>query len=47
MEPERVQMYNLSSGEGPLFAQFAREMDERIRKLGPSPVKRNKMAKAV
>ena len=36
---ERVQMYNLSSGEGPRFAKFAVEMDERIRKLGPNPIK--------
>ncbi len=36
---ERVQMYNLSSGEGTLFAQFAMEMDEKIRKLGPNPVR--------
>ena len=36
---ERVQMYNLSSGEGPRFAKFAVEMDERIRNLGPNPIK--------
>ena len=36
---ERVQMYNLSSSEGPRFAQIAVEMDEKIRKLGPNPIK--------
>ncbi len=36
---ERVQMYNLSAGEGTLFAKFAVEMDEKIRELGPNPVK--------
>lgn len=36
---QRVQMYNLSSGEGPLFAEIAREMAEKIRKLGPNPIK--------
>lgn len=36
---ERVQMYNLSSSEGPRFVQFAIEMDEKIRKLGPNPIK--------
>ena len=36
---ERVQMYNLSSSDGPLFAKYAEEMDERIRKLGPNPIK--------
>jgi coenzyme F420-reducing hydrogenase delta subunit len=36
---ERAQMYNLSSGEGTRFAQFAVEMEERIQKLGPNPIK--------
>ena len=36
---ERVKMYNLSSGEGPLFAQYATEMVEHIRELGPSPIR--------
>lgn len=35
---ERVRMYNLSSGDAPLFAQYAREMTENILALGPSPV---------
>ncbi len=39
MEPERVEMYNLSSSEGPRFAAIAKEMVERILKLGPSPVR--------
>ena len=39
VEPERVEMFNLSSGEGPRFAEIAREMNERIKGLGPSPVK--------
>jgi len=38
MEPERVEMFNLSAGEGPRFAEIAREMAERIKRLGPSPV---------
>jgi coenzyme F420-reducing hydrogenase delta subunit len=36
---ERAQMYNLSSSEGSRFAQIAVEMDEKIRKLGPNPIK--------
>jgi coenzyme F420-reducing hydrogenase delta subunit len=36
---ERAQMYNLASSDGPLFVQFAIEMNERIRKLGPNPIK--------
>jgi len=38
IEPERVEMFNLSAGEGPRFAEIATEMTERIRELGPSPV---------
>ena len=36
---DRVQMYNLSSSEGPKFVEYAKEMDARIRKLGPNPIK--------
>ncbi len=35
---ERVAMYNLSAGDGPRFAEIAREMTEKIRELGPSPL---------
>jgi coenzyme F420-reducing hydrogenase delta subunit len=40
LEGERVQMYNLSSSEAPRFVQIAEEMVDRIRRLGPNPVKR-------
>jgi coenzyme F420-reducing hydrogenase delta subunit len=43
---ERARMYNLSSSEGPRFAQYATEMDEKIRELGPNPVKLAKKQKA-
>jgi len=36
---ERVQMYNLSSGEGPRFAEIANEMTDKIIELGPNPIK--------
>ncbi len=39
MEEERVEMYNLSSAEGPRFAEITKEMTERIRELGPSPIR--------
>ncbi len=39
IEPERVEMYNLSSAMGPRFAEIANEMAEKIKKLGPTPVK--------
>jgi F420-non-reducing hydrogenase iron-sulfur subunit len=38
---ERVRMYNLSSGEGPKFAEYAVEMYELIKKLGPNPIKKS------
>jgi coenzyme F420-reducing hydrogenase delta subunit len=37
-EPERLEMFNLSSSEGPRFAAIAKEMVERAYKLGPSPM---------
>ena len=39
LEGDRVRMYNLSSGEGPTFAAYAKEMYENIKKLGPNPLK--------
>ena len=36
---ERVWMYNLSSSDGPRFAEYAVEMTERIKELGPNPIK--------
>ena len=40
LDKDRLEMFNLSSSEGPRFAQIAAEMTERIRELGPSPVSR-------
>jgi len=36
---ERVEMFNLSSGEGPRFAEYAIQITEKIKKLGPNPIK--------
>ena len=44
MEPDRVAMYNLSAGEGPRFAEIAREMTAKVKELGPSPIKTAKEA---
>ena len=35
----RVEIYNMSSAQGQRFAEVAREMTDKIRGLGPSPVK--------
>jgi F420-non-reducing hydrogenase iron-sulfur subunit len=40
IEPERVEMYNMSSAMGARFAEVATEFTERIKALGPSPVRR-------
>jgi len=37
---ERVAMYNLSAGMGALFVEIVREMTEKVRQLGPNPIKR-------
>jgi coenzyme F420-reducing hydrogenase delta subunit len=44
IEEERVEMYNLSAAQGPRFAEIAREMTEKIRALGPSPLNRQAQA---
>ena len=41
---ERVEMFNLASSEGPLFAKFAIEFVDRIKDLGPNPIKLKKKA---
>ena len=39
LEPERLEMFNLSSAEGPRFAEIVTEMSRRLAKLGPSPLR--------
>lgn len=38
IEPERVQMFNLSSAQGARFAEIVTEMHDRVQGLGPSPL---------
>ena len=40
LEKERLEMFFVSASEGPQFAQVAREMTERVKKLGPSPLRK-------
>jgi len=40
IEPDRLEMFHVSSGEGPKFAEVCREMTQRARKLGPNPVRK-------
>jgi F420-non-reducing hydrogenase iron-sulfur subunit len=38
-EPGRVAMANLSAGMGPRFAEIVREMTDKVKALGMSPIK--------
>lgn len=38
LEPERLEMFNLSASEGPRFAEISKIMIERVKRLGPTPV---------
>jgi len=40
LESARLEMYNLSSAMGQAFADIVKEMTDRIRELGPNPLKR-------
>ncbi len=39
LEPERLEMFNLSSAEGTRFAEIVTEMNRRVMQLGPSPLR--------
>jgi len=39
IEPERLEMVKMSAGMGERFAHVATEITEKIKKLGPSPVR--------
>jgi coenzyme F420-reducing hydrogenase delta subunit len=39
LEPERVQMFNLSSAMAGRFAEATKEMTEKIETLGPNPLR--------
>ncbi len=41
LEPERLEMFNLSSAEGGRFAEIITEMSKRVAALGPSPLRQN------
>jgi len=38
IDPERLEMYNLSAAMGPKWMEICTEFTERIKKLGPSPI---------
>jgi F420-non-reducing hydrogenase iron-sulfur subunit len=38
---DRLEIYNMSAAQGPRFVEVANEMMERIKTLGPSPIRKN------
>ncbi|MBZ5702814.1 MAG: hydrogenase iron-sulfur subunit [Acidobacteriia bacterium] len=40
VEPGRVEMYNLSSAQASKFAEMIADMTDKVRKLGPSPLRK-------
>ena len=46
IEPERVEMFNLGASDAVLFAKACDEMSQRVRRLGPNPLKRKAEVKA-
>jgi F420-non-reducing hydrogenase iron-sulfur subunit len=49
LEPERLEMFNLSSAEGPRFAEIVTTMSQRLARLGKSPLRpdRQRMAEGL
>ena len=43
LDGERLEMYNMSASMGPRFAEVALEMTEKIRTLGPNPLRKLKI----
>jgi F420-non-reducing hydrogenase iron-sulfur subunit len=46
LETERIEMVMMSAGMGDRFAEVATEMTEKIRALGPSPIRGGKATQA-
>lgn len=44
MNGERLEMFNLSAAMGTRFAEIAQEMTNRIKEIGPSPIRPEAMA---
>jgi F420-non-reducing hydrogenase iron-sulfur subunit len=45
IDPERLELKWVSSAEGPRFAQVVTNFVEKIRKLGPTPLRRSAVVK--
>jgi F420-non-reducing hydrogenase iron-sulfur subunit len=42
LEPDRLEMFNLSSAEGTRFAEIVAEMNQRLKRLGKNPLRPNR-----
>jgi coenzyme F420-reducing hydrogenase delta subunit len=42
LEPERVRMFNLSAAMAGQFVEATKEMTEKVRALGPNPLRKQK-----
>jgi F420-non-reducing hydrogenase iron-sulfur subunit len=40
LDPDRLQLRWISASEGPIFADMVREVTEKVKRLGPSPLRR-------
>jgi len=38
IEPDRIEMFNLSAAMGPRWAEICTEFTKKIKELGPSPI---------
>ena len=45
IDPERLEMFNLSAAMGPRWAQICTEFVGKVRALGPTPIHAAKMKK--
>ena len=43
IEPERLEMYNIGASDAPKFAAACDEMTERALRLGPNPLRKEKV----
>jgi F420-non-reducing hydrogenase iron-sulfur subunit len=42
IEPERIEMFNIGASDAVLFARACDEMNERVQRLGPNPLKKGR-----
>ena len=44
IESERLEMFNMGASDAPLFAHACDEMTERAQRLGPNPLRKERLA---